>query len=237
MDGEDTLIRRVAYAGAIVALLAHATVANAQDVHVYGALGVDLWLFGVHSLDQGSPGFHYDNIADNARVPGATSELGLLVGNVAVGVEVDLPIARAAVTQRHYYFNPFTRLARYQEWRVLGVAHFYVPRGDVVRVGLVTGGGRVFSSSLDRFSYCRYLEPSTCEPFTPEQEATRAVITGFVGGEAVVRVNRHLNLVPQFRVEWTGRGDVQSAGSEYLMVALGVDSVSYWPSLSLRVTF
>lgn len=214
--------------------------AIAQDTHPYASGAIEMATWGVHSWLDGSPSLTFINSSDDGTVLGVVGEAGVFFGrNVGVGAEIDVPLARAGVTNEHGYFNPYRRLSQYQEWRVFGVVHGYVPAGRRVRAGILGGGGIVFPSTVDQKSTCNFDFNIPCTAFVPDQEMTHLLFGAIIGGEVAIQATDHLSIVPQFRAVWVARGDSSSltVAAEQPLASLGIDRVSYHAGIGLRVTF
>jgi hypothetical protein len=220
------------------AVLSSCGTATAQDVHPYVGGAIEVSSFGTHSWT-GSPSLSYNNATDDSMVVGIVGEGGAFFGsNVAIGAEINLPVGRSDIAQRHGYFNPFNRQSRYQERSLFAILRGYVPLGRRVRAGILAGAGIVFASSLDGMSSCNFDTRIPCTPFSPEQETTRSALGATLGSDVVIQATRHLSVVPQFRVVWVGRGDpASSSGGDRDVVSLGLDQPSYRAAIGIRATF
>ena len=224
----------------LLVLLAVGRAAIAQESQTYLGGAMELPTFGVHSFDTGGPGSTYVNTSDDPILVGAVLEGGGFVSrNLAVGAEMHIPIGRAAVTNVHGYFNPYTRLSQYRELSVLGIFRASAPSRGRVRAGMLAGAGVVFANSTDRTSTCNFDPTIPCSPFSPEQEATRPLLGATVGGEVAIQTTGRLSIVPQFRVLWVNRSQDVASGTaaDHAFVILGIDRVSYGGGIALRVTF
>jgi len=222
----------------LLAVLSCSRPAGAQDQRPYVSAAIDFSPVGIHSWS-GSPSLTYTNATDDTVVMGILGEGGVPLGsNTAFGVEINIPFRRTDITQSHGYFNPYKRLSRYQEWTLFGLFHGYLVTSRRVRAGIMAGGGFVFASSLDRISLCNFDAQIPCSPFSPEQEATHTSVGATIGGDLVIQATRHLGVVPQFRVVWTGRGgEPASSISDHDFVTLGLNRLTYHAAIGLRATF
>ncbi|HMJ86302.1 MAG TPA: hypothetical protein VK504_24160, partial [Vicinamibacterales bacterium] len=121
-----------------------------------------------------------------------------------------------------------------------GLFHGYLPTSRRVRAGILAGGGLVFASSLDRISSCNFDAKIPCSPFSPEQEETQTSVGATIGGDVVIQATRHLGVVSQFRVVWTGRGGEPGSSTSSVnhdFVTLGLNRLTYHPAIGLRATF
>lgn len=236
----NEVMRRAALPLFLLALLGRCSPALAQETHPYASGAIEMATWGVHSWVGGSPSLTFINSSDDGPIFGMVGEAGVFFGrNVAVGAEIDVPLGRAEVNNTHGYFNPYRRISQYQEWRVFGVFHGYVPAGGRVRAGLLAGGGIVFPSTVDQKSTCNFDDNIACAPFAPDQEMTHSLFGATIGGEVAIQATGHLSVVPQFRVVWVARGDASSltVAAEQPLASLGIDRVSYHAGIGLRVTF
>jgi hypothetical protein len=223
----------------LLAVLSCSRPARAQDLRPYAGAAIDISPLGIHSWS-GSPSLTYTNATDDTVVVGIRSEGGVFLGsNTAIGVEINIPFRRNDITQVHGYFNPYNRLSRYQEWTLFGLFHGYLVTGRRVRAGIMAGGGFVFASSLDQISSCNFDVRIPCSPFSPEQEATRSSLGATIGSDLVIQATRHLGVVPEFRVVWTGRGGEPASSSHDNLdfVTLGLNRLTYRAAIGLRATF
>jgi hypothetical protein len=126
------------------------------------------------------------------------------------------------------------RTARYREQAILGVFREQVQTGRRLCVGFAGGGGLVRGSSLDRVSLLD-SRSDTYGPFSDEKEAT-SLTMGLIGGaDLAIQANRHVSVVPQFRMLVILRGDTKNGNG--LFADLGLPTVVYRIAAGVRAAF
>jgi hypothetical protein len=209
---------------AAAAVLAHCGVATAQAIKGYIGGGVTLTTLGLaspdpnpHLLVQGGPGTEF----------GIDATLGIHVLSVLdIAAEISLPARSEVVEIYSYAFNPPSRQIddRYRDVMVSGLFHLHPNRG-AVRPEFVIGISYVREDSLQQIAPGVGPQTNTATMFAPYGPFIQIVhdTVGFtLGADVPIRLHQRVSIVPDFRVHWIARPDVEAGIAEFLSLASSV---------------
>jgi len=214
------------------AVLGCAGLAGAQELHTYVgvAFGVSSW--DVQNVDGGTPNLTFRNTSDTTNTIVTTGEAGrFLTAHFAFGAEIG-QTSRGELTQTHGYLNPYLRVSRVRDLTFFGLARYQIGTGWI-RGAVVGGAGPVQQSSVERTAEATNFPSLTFGPFGPEREVTEWAWGGMAGAELIIRVARHVSVVPQLRVVGIARGDV----TNFTFASYGLNTSVYRAGVGVRAAF
>ena len=222
----------------LILLLAAPSVAGGQPRGFAGG-AIASAPFIVSTATKGSPSTTYTNVGENGRLTGVVGEMGVFVKRrIAVGVEAWLPFERRLVTQEYGYAisQRYRRISSYRERMVFFAVHGRLNDSDRITAMWVGSGGLVFQDALERVAQGLPNTTTQYGPFGDLTDSTSLTIGGTGGAELSIQVQRHLSVVPQFRVVYIQRGDFKGTNASSF-ANLGLDRLTTRIGVSVRAVF
>jgi hypothetical protein len=227
-------VRKKVVACTIVALLARSGSAAAQDAartYIGGSL-----MFSTQgsSTPGNEPDLPKQGVGGSAF--GIVGTVGrFLSPRVSVAAELSAPNRFEAVQELNYFFSSLTD-NRHRDVVLSGLFHFHAPAEHALRPELVMGLSYVREDTLQRTA----VKPgfplgSGYGPFGREISVTRGTLGLTGGADVAIHINNHVSIVPQARLHWISRENLNTSGSNSALLFLA--PFVFRVSTGLRATF
>jgi hypothetical protein len=226
------LLKRVV-ACTVFAVLARTGCVAAQDAKVYvgGA-------FMTSTQGSSTPGGAADlpKPGVGGSAVGVVGTVGrFLSPRVSVSAEISVPNRFEVLQELRYSFSSQTD-NRHRDLVVSSLFHIHGPREHTVHPELVMGLSYVREDTLQRTAYQvgpAFPPTGVYGPFGPETSITRDALGLTVGADVGVHVSSHVSIVPQARLHWISRTDLNGSNSALLFLG----PLVFRAAVGLRATF